>query len=202
MLRGDEWIDAHLLAVLGLGRGPVICWADGETAAYNLACNVRLDTRRREVQHLLCDHYRLPDWQRSSPRADALAWFAGVTGRKVRAIESAPRDVNARSALRNFAGRSLWWTATDADRDYFIASYMPKDHVGWGWYVGHAISSSVTVFGMETGAVASEAINRAALADAVALLTPAGLLLPPVVVGGEPVLWPFPAPSGSSADKE
>lgn len=50
VLRGDQWLDATLLTVCGVGRGPAICWADGEAGAYCLTENVRLDLRRSECR--------------------------------------------------------------------------------------------------------------------------------------------------------
>ena len=130
---------------------------------------------------------RVPAWD-GLTEDEVAAILVSVSVREVAAGREPPRTVaraygtptNARSSLDNIGGASVWWCATERDRDYFIAPTRlgpgvraTPDNVGWLYTPQIGLSS----FGMEVGVEAVAKINECALSDGCALLTPGGVMV-------------------------
>lgn len=187
-----EWLDTF--------RNPESVWRVSAYGAGGMAngtdpARVRLDTRRREVQHLLCDRLALPEWVCGSEWCAALVWWAGVAGRPLsdvlgvwRLVTEANPDTGAtwiRQRLydpRNQGG-GLW------------ACELVQPWRAWAWENSCVYDHATGLWrrGPETGDAGKAAADAAALAHDCALLNIVDgrlvLTLPPLVAGGGPIVW-------------
>ena len=130
---------------------------------------------------------RVPAWDGLS-EDEVAAILVSVSVRGVAEGRVPPRTVaraygtptNARSSLDNIGGASVWWCATERDRDYFIAPTRlgpgvraTPDNVGWLYTPQIGLSS----FGMEVGVDAVAKINECALSDGCVLLPLGGVMV-------------------------
>ena len=88
---------------------------------------------------------------------------------------------NTRMSMDRIGRADVYWTATEADRDYFVAptrlghdTRATPDHPGWLYTPRLGFTS----YGPEVGAEAVARINECALANGCALLVPGGIATP------------------------
>lgn len=136
--------DHHLAHGLGIERGV-------------RAENIRLDTRRQEVRHLLCDLGVAPEWARGSAVA---CWCAGVG--------VAPEIVFPAWALMD--RRSKPWERTMGQPGVIVGVYR------FGWVV--KVGGRVVAKGPETGDLGRACADVAALRARCILTEPDGYYVP------------------------
>lgn len=88
---------------------------------------------------------------------------------------------NARLAMDHVGHAEIYWTATEVDRDHWLAptrlghdTHLTPDHPGWLYTPREGFTS----YGPEVGVAAVEKINACLLADNHALLVPGGVVVP------------------------
>lgn len=111
---------------------------------------------------------------------EAVAWSVLSVSREgpmLAGVDDVPKFVNTRSALTQFCGATLWWTATEPERDFFLGPTRPDGsrHHGWYWD-NHA--------GQEVGDNAIQTVCNLALAACYALRNPDGTLTLPELPNG------------------
>lgn len=156
--------------------------------AYKLArsCptdSIRLDPRRPEVRDMLARALNLPESHRVGEWAVALCWFAGHAGRAVADVLSTyvPSDMLV-------GGKPQLYTRRSAST--LLSVLVAAD----GWSISrngvHVWNRADYIArGPETGLAGKLAADLAALNADCALVTPTGLLLPPLAPGEAPILW-------------
>lgn len=108
-------------------------------------------------------------WAEDEP--EVLAWSVLSVARGgvvIEAIGDVPRFVNTTVCVMTWFGATLWWAATEANRDHYTDPF--GGHSGWGW-LGES--------GQETGDDALRAICAAALRARYALRNADGSLTLP-----------------------
>ena len=170
-----------LLAKIGEWIGPAECYANGfmvhdhvdrwdlaplhmcvEYAEFNIGrehvpTHVRLDTRRREVQHLLCDLGVAPEWARKSAVA---CWCAGM-------------GVSPIGTMPLWARNS---TLHDFERVGVLASTLAPS--GWSIVRHRTVDIRPLAKGPETGALGRACADIAALRARCILAEKDGLYVP------------------------
>ena len=151
--------------------------------------------------HWLADRGHLCGWMLPATHGGRVEAWDGLTAWEVSAIlissEVALRaagrpwitgiaraygiPTNARMSMDRIGRADVYWTATEADRDYFVApcrighdSRATPDHPGWLYTPRLGLTS----YGPEVGAEAVAKINECALADGCCLQVPGGLVVP------------------------
>lgn len=143
------------------------------------------DTRHPEARDHLIRRYALPSWHRDTPGGLTPEQSAAVVLGSVLRVRAGLPALLALLPVWSRAGGGEWTRTTDL---YGRASLVVSLGMTAGWTLRCLNRNAIS--GPEVGEDGKLAADTAALANGLALLaTPTGILLPPIEVGGEPVLW-------------